>query len=198
MGTRLNRSCVIGVVLGGLTLPTTIGCSSSSRTSASSSTGRGVTSAKPVASGPLSPPNSNSSPSPTRPSACALLTTSDIRIRFGGTVTAGSPTDAPDGSESICDWIVTKTDGSGMGVQLDVHSHRSLSDWDQQRRINPAPSQTLRATGDDAFSQTVKAGPQVFDDLWVRKASINFRLEVLSDMGAGPLESLARIVLNRL
>lgn len=198
MSAWLNRCWPVRFALATLVVCSAIGCSSSSRPSASSSTQGSGTSDAAARSGTASSADANSVTSLASPSACGLLATSDIQNGFGGTVAAGSPTDAPDGSESICDWTVTKPDGSGVAVQLDVHARRSTADWVQQRQIDPAPSQTVGGLGDDAFSQTVSAGGQVFDDLWVRQSSINFRLEVLSDLGPGPLEPLARTVLTHL
>ena len=190
---RLAAFAMAGLVVAG-----PVGCSSSSHPSASSSTTGSVAADATASSTTASSANADSVTSAASPSACGLLATSDIQNGFGGTVAAGSPTEAPDGSESICDWTATNADGSGVAVQLDVHARRSSSDWDQQRHLNPAPSQTISGLGDDAFSQTVSGGGQVFDDLWVRKASINFRLEVLADLGPTPLEPLAQTVLTHL
>jgi hypothetical protein len=132
------------------------------------------------------------------PPACALLMPSDLQGVLGGTVGAGAVTSAPNGGETICDWTVTSTNGSGYGAQLDVKRPFSAKEFAQQRQIASGSTNTLKHLGDSAFSERAKVGPQVFDDLWVHKGTTAFRLEVLKDLGSKPLTRLATIVLTNL
>jgi hypothetical protein len=135
----------------------------------------------------------------TVPPACALLTPADLRSVLGGTVGAGDLTTAPKGGETICQWtVVTSANGSGYGAQLDVKTPFSPKDFKQQRQIASGPTKTVKHLGDAAFSERAKIGPQVFDDLWVHKSKLAFRLEVLKDLGSKPLTRLAPIVLTHL
>jgi len=130
------------------------------------------------------------------PTACSLLTAAQIQSALGGAPGAGSETDAPDGSETICGWTLTKADGSGFGLELHLYAGRSSADWSQQRQSSSAPTMTVTGLGDDAFSETVNHGG-TFDDLWVKKGSLNFRVEVLQDLGSDPLKPLAQAVLAK-
>ena len=132
-------------------------------------------------------------------SACALLTPAELQFVLGGTVSAGDLTAASTGSETICQWtVVTAANGSGYSAQLDVKSPFTSQDFRQQRQIASGPTKTVKHLGDAAFSERVKLGPQVFDDLWVHKRRIAFRLEVLKDLGSKPLTRLAPIILTHL
>jgi hypothetical protein len=133
------------------------------------------------------------------PSACALLTPSEVQSVLGGTVSSGDLTTAPNGGETICEWtVVTSPHGSGFSTQLDVKTAFTAKDFKQQRQIASGPTKTVKHVGDSAFSEQVKVGPQVFDDLWVHAGATAFRLEVLKNLGSKPLKSLASIVLTRL
>ena len=133
------------------------------------------------------------------PSACALLTPADLQSVLGGTVGPGDLTAAPAGGETICQWtVVTAANGSGYSAQLDVKSPFTSKDFKQQRQIASGPTKTVKHLGDAAFSERVKIGSQVFDDLWVHKSQVAFRLEVLKDLGSKPLTRLAPIVLTHL
>ena len=132
------------------------------------------------------------------PSACTLLTPADVQAAFGGTSDAGDLTTAPDGHESICQWIVSAAKGGGFGVQLDVKRGFGKKVFAEQRRIASAPTKLVKHLGDGAFSERAKIGSQVFDDLWVRRGPIGFRVEALRDLGPKPLIAASRIVLARL
>ncbi len=132
------------------------------------------------------------------PNACSLLASQDVQASLGGTVGAGSLTTAPDGSQSVCDWVVMVNSSRGYGVQLDVYSGRSPSDFALQRKIARGRSRTVKRLGDGAFSERTVLAGHVFDDLWVRHGTINFRVEVLKDLGSKPLVPLARLVLTKL
>jgi hypothetical protein len=133
------------------------------------------------------------------PSACALLTSADLHSVLGGDVGAGDLTTAPKGGETICQWTVTASrSGSGFSAQLDVKSPFTSNDFRQQRSIASGPTKTVKHLGDAAFSERVKIGNQVFDDLWVHHGTSAFRLETLKDVGTKPLARLAAIVLGRL
>lgn len=132
------------------------------------------------------------------PAACSLLDPSQIQSALSGTVGAGELTTRRGGGESICQWIVTKSNGGGYSAQLDVKSPFSAKMFGQQRRVAAGPTKTVKHLGDGAFSERVKLGGQVFDDLWVRRGTTAFRLEVLKDLGSGPLVQLAQTVLSRL
>ena len=132
-------------------------------------------------------------------SACALLTPAELQSVLGGTVGPGDLTTASTGSETICQWtVVAAANGSGYSAQLDVKSPFTSKDFRQQRQIASGPTKTVKHLGDAAFSERVKVGRQVFDDLWVHKNGIAFRLEVLKDLGSKPLTRLAPVVLTRL
>jgi hypothetical protein len=132
------------------------------------------------------------------PSACGLLTAPEIQAALGGTVADGSLTTAPDRSQSICDWVVMLRSSQGYGVQLDVYGGRTPADFALQRKIARGRTRTIKRLGDGAFGERAIVAGQVFDDLWVQHAAINFRVEVLKDLGSKPLEPLARVVLSRL
>jgi hypothetical protein len=133
------------------------------------------------------------------PAACALLTLSDLQQALHGTVSAGDQTDAPDGGESICEWtVVTGTNGSGFGVQLDVKTPLTAKQFVQQRQIGGRPTKTVKKLGDAAFSERVTIQRVIYDDLWVHKGNTAFRIEVLKDLGSAPLVPLARAVLAQL
>jgi len=132
------------------------------------------------------------------PNACSLLGSHDVQAALGGTVADGSLTIVPDGTQSVCDWVLMVNASRGYGVQLDVYSGRSPSDFALQRRIARGRTRTVRHLGDGAFSERAVAAGHVFDDLWVRHGTINFRVEVLQDLGSKPLVPLARLVLTKL
>jgi hypothetical protein len=131
------------------------------------------------------------------PSACSLLNARDVQAAFGGTIADGSLTTAPDGTQSVCDWVVTLS-SSGFGAQLDVYSRRTTADFALQRKIARGRTRTIKHLGDGAFSERAVVAGHVFDDLWVRHGTINFRVEILKDLRAKPLEPLARLVLTKL
>ena len=133
--------------------------------------------------------------------ACHLLNPSDIHRVFGGVVDAGSPTTAPDGSEVICEWVIHTTSHGkevGYGLELNVHLHRSRADFVEQRKVAEGHTATVRHVGDAAFSERAVVAGQVFDDLWVRHGSVQFRLSVIKDVGPKPLKRLAAVVLSAL
>jgi hypothetical protein len=132
------------------------------------------------------------------PNACSLLSAPDLRAALGGTVADGTLTTAPDGAQSVCDWVVTLSSSRGYGAQLDVYSGRSAADFVLQRKIAAGRTRTIKHLGDGAFSERAVVAGHVYDDLWVRHGTINFRVEVLKDLGSKPLEPLARLVLARL
>jgi len=144
-----------------------------------------------------SPTSTGPSPSAV-PSACALLQPSDLMAAFGGSVDAGDLTSAPNGGETICQWVVTAKNGNGFGAQLDVKTPFSTKAFAQQRRIANGPTKTVKHLGDAAFSERAKVAGHVFDDLWVHEGKVAFRLEVLADLGTAPLERLAATVLTNL
>lgn len=117
---------------------------------------------------------------------------------LGGTVDDGSLTTAPDRTQSVCDWVVMASRSRGYGVQLEVYSGRSVSDFALQRQIARGRTRSVKHLGDTAFSERATVAGHVFDDLWVRHGTINFRVEALHDLGSKPLEPLARLVLARL
>ncbi len=138
---------------------------------------------------------------PTVPDACQLLTAVDVAHVLGGRVQAGSLDRAPDGSETICGWVrETTRHGTvqGFGVQLDVHADRAPSDFTTQRRVAAGRTATVRHLGDAAFTERAIVAGHVFDDLWVRAGAVQFRVEVLADLGPKPLQRLAVIVLRNL
>jgi hypothetical protein len=136
-------------------------------------------------------------PQASESSACALLTPTDLHAVLGGTVGDGQLTTAPKGGETICEWTITTSAGGGFSAQLDVKS-LTAKEFKQQRRIASGRTTTVPHLGDAAFSERVKIGTQVFDDLWVHHGTTAFRLEVLKDLGTQPLARLAPIVLGRL
>lgn len=149
--------------------------------------------------GVLTPGASSASAAPAAaiPGACTLLSIQELQAAFGGTVADGSLTNAPDGTQSVCDWVVS-TPSRGFGAQLDLYRGRSSSDFALQRKIARGRTRTIKRLGDGAFSERAVVAGQVFDDLWVRHGTINFRVEVLQDLGPKPLEPLARLILTRL
>jgi len=132
------------------------------------------------------------------PNACSLLGAPDLRAALVGTVADGTLTAAPDGTQTVCDWVVTGSSSRGYGAQLDVYSGRSAADFALQRKIAGGRTRTIKHLGDGAFSERAVVAGQVYDDLWVWHGTINFRVEVLKDLGSKPLEPLARLVLARL
>lgn len=145
--------------------------------------------------GPLARSSGASSPAP---NACAVLSAHEIQAVLGGTVADGTLTAAPDGTESICGWVITRRRARGDSAQLDIHAGRTASDFSLQRKIAQGRTRTVKQLGDGAFSERAVVGGQVYDDLWVRHGPINFRVEVLRDVGPKPLVALARLVLTRL
>jgi hypothetical protein len=121
-----------------------------------------------------------------------------VQARLGGAVVDGALAAAPDGTESICDWAITGSRSRGFTAQLDVHAGRTAADFTLQRTIAHGGTRTITRLGDGAFSERVVVAGHVYDDLWVRHGPINFRLEVLRDLGPKPLVPLARLVLARL
>jgi hypothetical protein len=148
-----------------------------------------------VTCGSLAPSGAAASPAP---NACSLLSAQELRAALGGTVADGSLTTAPDGTQSVCDWVVTVSSSRGYGAQLDVYGGRSSADFALQRKIAGGRTRTIKHLGDGAFSERAVVAGQVYDDLWVRHATISFRVEILKDLGSKPLEPLARLVLARL
>jgi hypothetical protein len=140
---------------------------------------------------------SSAAPTPAL-NACSALSAQDLQATLGGTVADGSLTTAPDGTQSVCDWTVTLSLSRGYGAQLDVYSGRSAADFALQRKIASGRTRTIKHLGDGAFSERALVAGHVFDDLWVRHGTINFRVEILKDLGPKPLEPLARLVLARL
>jgi len=136
---------------------------------------------------------------PAAPPACTLLTPRQLQAVFGGTVGPGDLTTSPAGDESICTWtVLTSANGSGFSAQLDVKARFTPKEFKLQRQIASGPTKTVKHIGDSAFSERVKIGRQVFDDLWVHTGDIAFRLEVLEDLGSKPLVRLAPSVLAQL
>ena len=78
------------------------------------------------------------------PNACSLLSAQDLRAALGGTVADGTLTTAPDGTQSVCDWVVTLSSSRGYGAQLDVYSGRSAADFVLQRKIAGGRTRTIR------------------------------------------------------
>jgi hypothetical protein len=148
-----------------------------------------------VAFGSAAPSGAASSPAP---SACTLLAAPEVQAAFGGTVADGSLTTAPDGTQSFCNWVVILSSSQGYGVQLDVYSGRPAATFASQRKIAGGRTRTVRHLGDGAFSERAVVAGHVLNDLWVRHATINFRVEIPKDLGSMPLEPLARLVLSRL
>jgi len=131
-------------------------------------------------------------------SACSLLAPNDLHAVLGGGVSDGTLTAAPDESETICSWVVTIGSTHGFGAQLDLHKQFSAAEFKQQRRVATGKTTTVRHLGDAAFFERAVVAGRVFDDLWVRKAPVVFRVEVLKDVGSKPLRKLAAFVLNNL
>jgi hypothetical protein len=148
-----------------------------------------------VAFGPAALSGAASSPAP---NACGLLSGHEVQAGLGGTVADGSLTTAPDAAQSVCDWVVIMSSSRGYGVQLDVYRGRTAAEFSLQRKIAHGRTRTIKHLGDGAFSERAVVAGQVFDDLWVQHAAINFRVEILKDLGSKPLEPLARLVLSRL
>lgn len=172
-------------------------CGSGGSNGASSNAGAPAFTAAPSTTGPTTSVAAGASGAASKaPAACGLLTATQIQSALGTTPNTGSETDAPDGSETICEWSLTKADGSGFGLELHLYANRSSADWGQQRQSSSAPTVTVAGLGDDAFSETVKNGG-TFDDLWVRRGSLNFRVEVLQDLGPDVLKPLAQAVLAK-
>lgn len=132
------------------------------------------------------------------PNACNLLGAQDLQAALGGTVADGSLTTAPDGTQTVCDWVITVSSSRGYGAQLSVYSGRSAADFALQRKIASGRTRTIKHLGDGSFSERAVVAGHVYDDLWVRHGTIAFRVEVLKDLGSKPLEPLARLVLSRL
>jgi len=132
------------------------------------------------------------------PDACTLLAPHDLLGVLHGTVTDGSTTALPDGTESICEWLVSPNAKHGYGAELHVYARRHAMDFKQQRRISSAPTHTVKHVGDAAFSERVVLAGQVYDDLWVRTGTTIFRIETLRDVGTKPLVKLARIAVKNL
>ena len=86
----------------------------------------------------------------------------------------------------------------GLVPQLDLHKQFSAAEFKQQRRIATGKTTTVRHLGDAAFFERAVVAGRVFDDLWVRKAPVAFRVEVLKALGAKPLRKLAAFVLTNL
>jgi hypothetical protein len=137
----------------------------------------------------------------TVPDACQLLGAGDVQAVFGGQVDAGTADRTPDGSQTTCEFQVTKTKGSHTtsdGVLLSVYPQRTTGDFSVQRRSATGPTRTVRHLGDAAFSERAVLGGHVFDDLWVRRGPVQFRVEYVKDVGVKPLSKLALVVLDRL
>jgi len=130
--------------------------------------------------------------------ACSLLSSAEVQAAVGGTVGPGGLTTAPGTTETICTWTITPTSGNTFGAELDVVEGASDADFTQQRQAASAPTSDVPGLGDEAYSERAEAGGQIFDDLWVHKATTSFRLEVLGDLGTGPLIALARAVIGGL
>lgn len=132
------------------------------------------------------------------PDACTLIAPHDLIAVLRGTTAAGSSTSSPDGTESICEWVVYPNAKHGYGAELHVYAGRHAKDFKQQRRIASALTHTVKHVGDAAFSERAVLAGQVYDDLWVRKGTTIFRIETLRDLGPKPLIKLARIVVRNL
>lgn len=132
------------------------------------------------------------------PNACSLLSAQDLQAALGGTVADGNLTTATDGTQTLCDWVITVSSSRGYGAQLSVSSGQSAADFATQRKIARGRTRTIKHLGDSAFSERAVEAGQVYDDLWARHGTIAFRVEVLKDLGSKPLEPLARLVLARL
>jgi hypothetical protein len=148
-----------------------------------------------VTCGSLAPSGAAASPAP---NACSLLSAQELGPALGGTVADGSLTTAPDGMQSVCDWVVTVSSSRGYGAQLSASSGQRAADFALQRKIARGRTRTIKHLGDSAFSERAVEAGQVYDDLWVRHGTIAFRVEILKDLGSKPLEPLARLVLARL
>ena len=130
------------------------------------------------------------------PDACTLLAPQDLRGVLHGTVADGSVTSSPDGTESICEWVVYPSANHGYGAELHVYAGRHAKDFKQQRKIASAPTHTVKHVGDAAFSERAVLAGQVYDDLWVRTGTTIFRIETLRDLGTKPLVELARVAVK--
>ncbi len=109
-----------------------------------------------------------------RRTPAALLSAHDVQAALGGTVADGSLTTAPDGTQSVCDWVVTLSSSRGYGVQLDVYSGRTAAAFAWQHKVARGRTRTIKHLGDGAFSERAVVAGYVFDDLWVQHATINF------------------------
>lgn len=63
-----------------------------------------------------------------------------------------------------------------------MYPHRSAADFTQQRQIASGKTATISGLGDSAFSEHAVAGGQIFEDVWVRHASVQFRLDAVRDL----------------
>lgn len=129
--------------------------------------------------------------------ACSLLTTVELEAALGGTVAAGSLTTVPGSTEMICEWTVTPKSGDVFGAELRTSAGSDV-EFKQGRQAASGPTADVAGVGDAAYSERYVQGSFVFDDLWVRKGSTSFRVEVLSDLGSKPLVQLAQAVITRL
>jgi len=129
--------------------------------------------------------------------ACSLLTTAELEAALGGTVAAGSLTTVPASTEMVCEWTVTPKSGDVFGAELRT-SAGSDAEFKQARQAASGPTADVAGVGDEAYSERYVQGSFVFDDLWVRKGTTRFRVEVLSDLGSKPLVQLAQAVITRL
>ncbi len=88
--------------------------------------------------------------------------------------------------------------GAGVSLQLDLKSPFTAKDFSQQRSVAQGSTKKVTHLGDAAFSEQLKLKGTFYDDLWVRKGTVAFRLEILRNAGSPPLVHLAQLILPKL
>ena len=143
------------------------------------------------------PPGIAQQPSP---SPCSLLQPSEIKAALHKrTVSAGDLTTAPDGSESVCEWIVMLDPRHGYGFTLHVRPGFNDRTFKQQRQSALGTKRTIVKLGDDAYSQrSTPSAPIPSLDVWVLHGSVVIGLEAAHSVGTKSLVGLGRLVLARL
>jgi hypothetical protein len=133
------------------------------------------------------------------PSPCGLLQQSEIKAALHGTVGVGDLTTAPDGSESLCEWLVMPDPRHGYSLTLHLHFGFDDATFKRQRQSALGTKRTIAKLGDDAFSERYTQSGQIrFVDVWVLHGSVVVDLRVARNVGTKPLVSLGRLVLGRL
>jgi hypothetical protein len=128
-----------------------------------------------------------------------LLQPNEIKAALHGTVGAGDLTTAPDGSESLCEWIVMLDPHHGYGFTLHVRSGFNDTTFKQQRQSALGTKRTIVKLGDDAYSErSTQSAPIASVDVWVLHGSAVIGLEAAHNVGTKPLVKLGRLVLARL